>query len=236
MKGRAERSHPALPGRWARWRRGVRTPWSQWRGPRRTCTEFPVLYRRRECSRSARSRVSLAQPAAGTINLTRWAGALLAAALLSGCGASSSARGQGNAAAAACACKACAAATGRPARTSASHCVRARPQEFAKVRRATGTKAHRSRCAARSRRGRAAHGRPRGRSRGRPRPRRSPAARRPRGRPWGLLPGEADVCRLDGSGGPARRGLGAPVHVRVRDHLLGRRRAPGGQVLGRVCV
>jgi len=60
MKGRAERSHPALPGRWARWRRGVRTPWSQWRGPRRTCTEFPVLYRRRECSRSARSRVSLA--------------------------------------------------------------------------------------------------------------------------------------------------------------------------------
>ena len=36
----------------------VRAPWSQWRGPCRTCTDFPVLHHRRECSRRSRSRAA----------------------------------------------------------------------------------------------------------------------------------------------------------------------------------
>ena len=49
---------PPSQARWAQWRRGVRAPWSQWRGPCRTCTDFPVLHRRRECSRRSRSRAA----------------------------------------------------------------------------------------------------------------------------------------------------------------------------------
>lgn len=37
---------------------GPRAPWSQWRGPCRTCTDLPVLHRRRECSRRSRSRAA----------------------------------------------------------------------------------------------------------------------------------------------------------------------------------
>src|SRR3954453_12541865 len=37
---------------------------------------------------------------------------------------------------------------------------------------------------------------------------------------------EIDVLRLDRPGRPARGGLVFPVEVRVRDHLVGRRRAP----------
>ena len=39
----------------AQWRRGIRAPWSQWRGPCRACTDFPVLHRRPECTRRLRS-------------------------------------------------------------------------------------------------------------------------------------------------------------------------------------
>jgi hypothetical protein len=46
-----KRSHSAFPGREAQWQCGVRAPWSQWRGPCRTCTDFPALHRRRQCSR-----------------------------------------------------------------------------------------------------------------------------------------------------------------------------------------
>ena len=46
---------PAFPGRRAQWRCEVQAPWPQWRGPCRTCTDFPVLHRRRECSRRTRS-------------------------------------------------------------------------------------------------------------------------------------------------------------------------------------
>ena len=46
---------PPSQARAAQWRSWGRAPWSQWRGPCRTCTDFPVLHRRRECSRRSRS-------------------------------------------------------------------------------------------------------------------------------------------------------------------------------------
>jgi hypothetical protein len=49
---------PAFPSRRAQWRRGVQAPWSQWRGPCRTCTDFPALHRHRECSRRPQSRAA----------------------------------------------------------------------------------------------------------------------------------------------------------------------------------
>jgi hypothetical protein len=47
---------------------------------------------------------------------------------------------------------------------------------------------------------------------------------------------EDDILSLDRAGRSSGRGLVAPVQVRVRDHLLGRRRAPYRVVPGCVCI